>query len=215
MNINATMIFILLIKYAHANPCKCHCGRINEGFSIGTPKGVSSRTNGGHITKPHEYPWMAFILHGKVGVCGGSLISAQHVLTAAHCVFLPHTEERMKPDEVSVKLGLHNKLDENVTAIKVSKIYIYDPCFKNNNPEESGSDIAILTLEKPVKFSKTISPVCLPSNAEELHINKTVTVTGWGWKQLKEEDPDPYLKKVKLSVVSNDVCRKQNYTMQR
>ena len=121
----------------------------------------------------------------------------------------------MKADEVSVKLGLHNKLDKNVPTIKVSQIKMYDPCFINANPEESGPDIAILTLEKPVAFTKKIHPVCLPSNAEELHINKTVTVTGWGWKQLKEEDPDPNLKEVKLSVVSNNVCSKQNYTMQR
>ena len=208
MNIPLILFIIAFLKYAHSDPgLQCQCGRIN--------KRVSSRTNGGNITKPHQYPWMALILHGPTGVCGGSLISSQHVLTAAHCVFRPHSDKRLKADHIGVKLGLHNKLDKKVPTIKVSKINLYDPCFKNTNVDESGPDIAILTLEKPVTFNDKIGPVCLPSNAEKLHINKTVTVTGWGNKFLKVHDPDPNLKEVNLSVVSNDICRKQNYTMQK
>ena len=37
---------------------------------------------GGVEANPHEYPWNVYMNIG----CGGSLISKQHVLTAAHCV---------------------------------------------------------------------------------------------------------------------------------
>jgi hypothetical protein len=43
------------------------------------------------------------------------------------------------------------------------------------------NDIAILKLDSPVKFSNTISPVCLPSSGtKDLYVNKEAVVVGWG-----------------------------------
>ena len=40
----------------------------------------------GHSPAPkHAYPWMVAMLIDGRHFCGGSLIDAQHVLTAAHC----------------------------------------------------------------------------------------------------------------------------------
>ncbi|GFT85659.1 hypothetical protein NPIL_438961, partial [Nephila pilipes] len=45
---------------------------------------------GGHDAKEHSWPWMVSIHISRNGtprrfICGGSLISYRHVLTAAHC----------------------------------------------------------------------------------------------------------------------------------
>ena len=44
---------------------------------------------GGFQTEEHEYPWQVFIESPdkrEEPWCGGSLITNQHVLTAAHCI---------------------------------------------------------------------------------------------------------------------------------
>ena len=61
--------------------------------------GKSNRVHeiyGGEETLPHEYPWNVYLRGG----CGGSLISNQHVLTAAHCM-------KTSPDKIKVHMGMN------------------------------------------------------------------------------------------------------------
>lgn len=41
------------------------------------------------------------------------------------------------------------------------------------------NDIAILTLDSPVQFTKTVRPICLPRN-ERQYSGMYATVIGWG-----------------------------------
>ena len=40
---------------------------------------------GGCESNPHSIPWQVAILSSRTKHCGGTLISSQHVMTAAHC----------------------------------------------------------------------------------------------------------------------------------
>ena len=40
---------------------------------------------GGSFAKPHEYPWIVGVVDNS-GKCGGTIISKNLVITAAHCV---------------------------------------------------------------------------------------------------------------------------------
>ena len=44
---------------------------------------------GGEVSTPHAWPWHVGLEHytHRDPICGGSLLTERHVLTAAHCVY--------------------------------------------------------------------------------------------------------------------------------
>lgn len=69
------------------------------------------------------------------------------------------------------------------------------------------NDIAILTLESPVFFTQSISPVCLPSAGSTVqYTNKEAAVIGWG--ALKEGGSQPsVLQQVTVQIITNQKCK--------
>jgi secreted trypsin-like serine protease len=46
---------------------------------------VQDRIVGGSTSFPGEWPWAVAVVRDGVVICGGSLISKKHVLSAGHC----------------------------------------------------------------------------------------------------------------------------------
>ncbi|EFX78208.1 hypothetical protein DAPPUDRAFT_320718 [Daphnia pulex] len=109
---------------------------------------------GSDVARRNQYPYMVrsnFKFH-----CGGSLISGNEILTAAHCF----------------------------------------------------NDIAILTLEHPVKFSASISPVCLPPDGSaDSYDGRLVYAKGWGHTKEKGTASD-FLRHVTKIVVPTETCQR-------
>ena len=65
--------------------------------------------------------------------------------------------------------------------MRVAKWDVY-PGYVANISGVPLNDIAILTLETPVNFTKFIQPVCLPDNDNTNSIDKeeSFTISGWG-----------------------------------
>ena len=67
----------------------CRCGPVRS-FPWEIEPRISSPAKpqkiiGGGPTDPHEYPYQVLLTYYGSFFCGGSLITRQHVLTAAHC----------------------------------------------------------------------------------------------------------------------------------
>ena len=146
--------------------------------------------------------------------CGGALISADHVLTAARCV------EGQSPSSVEVLLGQHSvsfKWSDSVTRLDVSSITL-DPLYNISNGQ---NDLAILTLAQQATFSSKVAPICLPWSCgghSDDYTGQVATVTGWGltyYNSTDAERPD-VLQEVEINVTSNEECQKafKNYTTQ-
>ncbi|XP_058799940.1 serine protease persephone-like isoform X2 [Phymastichus coffea] len=109
--------------------------------------------------------------------CGGTLITLQYILTAAHCVINNHNK---KPSEA--KLGATDLTDtsDSVQNIKISKL-IHHPKYKQSLMYH---DIAILKLERPAVMTKYVKPICLQTkpipNLSTLVNATSLIVTGWG-----------------------------------
>ena len=140
--------------------------------------------------------------------CGGSLISDLQIATAAHCV------AGKTVDDVAVVLGTDNAKEElaNDNYHFLFKIEIY-PLYEilDNSMDKTwkhSSDVAILTLEKPLVLSPKINPLCLPTDAEakETFVGKEPIVAGWGVTETGETSMKQQMQ-VKVPIISNDQCQ--------
>lgn len=139
------------------------------------------RIIGGRTAVSGSWPWQVGIYTTKYShFCGGALISDQHVLTAAHCVW-----ERMATD-INVHLGSHQRLamDSTEMLVGVDDVCV-TPNFRTTGKTAGFEDIAILKLSHPVNTSATVQPVCLPASGQELAGGSELYITGWGTTKAK------------------------------
>ncbi|XP_069491107.1 complement C2-like [Ambystoma mexicanum] len=96
-------------------------------------------------------PWHALI-QLKDPICRGSLVAKNWVLTAAHCF-------HGGADQAKAVIG--------GTSYKIAQIFQH-PCYDVSKLKDEGIkefydyDIALLKLEKPVRFSEIARPICIP-----------------------------------------------------
>ena len=163
-----------------------------------------TRIVGGDFVSIEQFPFMAKVLifdsNGGVGNCGGSIISSEAILSAAHC-FIDANGLPKALDAVSVILGLTNWRDasENRDAIfNVTEIIVHP----QYNVETNENDIAILRLSR----STNLPPITLPTQSTFLpQGTESVTVAGWGTTSEGGELSDR-LKAVTLSAVPQSEC---------
>ncbi|RUS80386.1 hypothetical protein EGW08_011851, partial [Elysia chlorotica] len=163
----------------------------------------NNRIVGGTEALSHEFPWQVSLMYNGHHMCGGTLIDAQWVLSAAHCF------ENTYRDQWRVAVGLHDKstiYQRNYLAVMhVYSHANFDTTGANDN------DIALLKLERPVDISgREVRTACLPS-ANENFDNQMCVVSGWG-SRVEDGNSQRYLQKVSLPVLRNDLC---NYWMGR
>lgn len=142
--------------------------------STASAQSVKPRIIEGTAAAPGEYPWQVFLritVDGDTFQCGGSLVSATHVLTAQHCI------DGAQPSGVQVRANSINRTSggdlRQVSAFAVHPF---------NDPSLARYDVAVLTLSAPVPNAKPIVPV-EPSPSPDDALWETgdqLTITGWG-----------------------------------
>lgn len=106
---------------------------------------------------------------------------------------------------LTVRLGEHNiRISTEVKHVerKVKRVVRH----RGFDSRTLYNDIAILTLDQPVTFTKAIQPVCLPAPGTRQFNGLTGTVVGWG--SLRENGPQPsVLQEVTLPIWGNAECK--------
>jgi secreted trypsin-like serine protease len=136
---------------------------------------VTTQVVGGTPVADGDYPFVAALLDVRNGrsayrrqYCGGSLIDARHVLTAAHCV------DWMKRDNLRVIVGRTALNSKEGQTRQVSRVAVH-PAY-----DEAPNDAAVLTLSAPVTG---IVPIRLAANtpADNDFENSGILLTTAGW----------------------------------
>jgi secreted trypsin-like serine protease len=131
---------------------------------------IIQRIVGGFETVPNSWPWIVS-LRVRDHFCGGTLIDARHVLTAAHCL------TGANPSTLRVVAGLHQRLNTNTGRTQnmgVSRIFLHE----QYNSIAHAHDIAIIRLSQPVQLNAYVSLICLPG--PDPQESTSVTAAGWG-----------------------------------
>ncbi|CAF1144809.1 unnamed protein product [Adineta steineri] len=150
------------------------------GKQLITPRSSkSSRIFGGEDAIANSWPWMIYYQEKKLcgsnvcsGICGGTLINANYIITAAHCIGTKNATD------ITLIAGMHNRVSTTETATRqvrtVQSIYVhpkYDTVTNIN-------DIAVLRVSVPFILNTYVQPACLPGG--EPKPNDQVVIAGWG-----------------------------------
>ncbi|KAM6897995.1 tryptase delta-like [Lycodopsis pacificus] len=180
--------------------CAVLAGQGSKAQDCGLAR-LNTRIVGGENATAGSWPWQVSMHITSVGfhVCGGTLISDQWVLTAAHCIVV-------SPSAWILYFGRETQSGPNINEVNrtVSQIIVH-PDYNNNTLYNN--DIALMKLQRPVIFTDYIRPVCLASSSSQFHTSTPCWATGWG--RLGRDDPLPAfqsLQEVQIPVIGEKQC---------
>ncbi|XP_059181948.1 ovochymase-1 [Centropristis striata] len=150
----------------------------------------------GNLTEscPSFWPWQVSLQANGRHYCSGALIHRRWVLTARHC--------NVRAKEDVVVLGVHDLRFSASQTVPVDEVV--------NLPQDAGfpprTDLSLLRLSVPARFSPNVSPVCVPDEDEDLDDSWSCFTAGWGAsKAAGDVDPDR-LHHVGLTLVNQTAC---------
>uniref|UniRef100_A0A672I8J8 Transmembrane protease serine 4-like n=1 Tax=Salarias fasciatus TaxID=181472 RepID=A0A672I8J8_SALFA len=157
--------------------------------------GSNPRVVGGTDAVIEDWPWQVSLQQGGQHTCGGSLVSPEWVVSAAHC-FAGTKKELSRWRVVSGQTYL-----SSVGGSYVDRIILNG----NYDPAKNDYDIALMRLSSPITVGESRRPACLPPNALSLRAGTTMTVTGWGYLEENGKVSNS-LQQASLPLIDRSVC---------
>ena len=179
-----------------------------SAFDCTLPNGKSaSRVIGSRDVEHKQYPWQVDVYSGG-NLCGGSLIGASWVLTAAVCVDGSSRRPGVQTIAASDVRVVHGATDlrraQAASNRRVANIYVH-PGYDGNATH--GNDIALLRLSKPIRKAKSYAKLPSESDAAKFVVpGACAVITGHGVTKYAG-DVSPVLQAVNLSIVAQQDCR--------
>ncbi|EFX87197.1 hypothetical protein DAPPUDRAFT_236061 [Daphnia pulex] len=126
------------------------------------------------MASPHQYPFLVSFVDIYEETkelnfyCSGSLISPTQILTFDSCLTNSLYYIKIPLENLRVRLGTQylNETHNYAQMTRKVKEIIFD-------------DILIVTMDSPVEYSDTISPVCLVPDCFDDDSGQSVIATGW------------------------------------
>ncbi|XP_016979465.1 trypsin beta [Drosophila rhopaloa] len=170
-------------------------GTIPEGL---LPQ-LDGRIVGGTATTITSFPWQISLQRSGSHSCGGSIYSANVIVTAAHCL------QSVSASTLQIRAG-SSYWSSGGTVLKVAS-------FRNHegyNANTMVNDIAIIKLSGSLGFSSSIKSIGLagsnPANGA------AASVSGWGTQSSGSSSIPSQLQYVNVNIVSQSVCASGAYS---
>ncbi|EDV38405.1 uncharacterized protein Dana_GF21864 [Drosophila ananassae] len=158
------------------------------------------RIVGGEDASKAQFPHQISLRNAGSHSCGGSIISKNFILTAAHCVTNQQEDGSfvaIDADRFTIRAGSNDRFSGGV-LVNVVEVIFHEGYNTNLH-----NDVAVLRLESPLIFSSSIQPIALPS--VQTPDDADIIVSGWG--RLKAGGDLPrYLQYNTLKSISFEKC---------
>lgn len=178
----------------------------NKGYDSTVSRFINKKTPkivGGEPAPVGLYPWQASLMVSWIAspsdahFCGGSVLNAEWILTAAHCM------ENLKPQDFHVATGT-NHLRPGV-ARSNAEIQIVHSGY---NSDTYDNDIALVKLRQPIVIGTTVKPIrqMTPENEASVFVEgQPLFASGWGATREGGSGVD-VLHHVEVPYVNRDSC---------
>ncbi|CAN9511388.1 unnamed protein product [Ophioblennius macclurei] len=157
--------------------------------------GSVPRVVGGQDADIEDWPWQVSLQQAGQHTCGGSLVSPQWVVSAAHC-FAGNKKELSRWRVMSGRTYL-----STLGGSYVDRIILHG----NYDPAANDYDIALMRLSSPITVGVARRPVCLPPNNFGLPAGASMSVTGWGYVE-ENGKVSSTLQQASLPLIDRSVC---------
>ncbi|XP_033701520.1 kallikrein-14 isoform X2 [Tursiops truncatus] len=164
-------------------------------LAVATAQNQGDKIIGGSRCIRNSQPWQAALLAGphRSFLCGGSLLSDEWVITAAHCA---------RPN-LRVALGKHNLRIWEVTQ-QVLRVVRQVP-HPQYNPWTIANDLMLLQLEQPARLRRAVRPIAVASSCASA--GTPCLVSGWGTTSSPNARFPKFLQCVNINISSDRDCQ--------
>uniref|UniRef100_A0A182M804 Peptidase S1 domain-containing protein n=1 Tax=Anopheles culicifacies TaxID=139723 RepID=A0A182M804_9DIPT len=140
-----------------------------------------ARITNGLEAQPGQFPYQAIVM-SEFGIltvmCGGSVLTANFILTAAHCVMFDQVN---KAGGGTAILGAHNRLEVEPSQQHIrfnNGGIVVHPLYTVSNYR---FDVAVVRLNTALRFTVYVQPVRLPGLMDQRQFDGQIgTISGFG-----------------------------------
>ncbi|KAH8386750.1 hypothetical protein KR093_002389 [Drosophila rubida] len=133
--------------------------------------GATSRLLDGEAAAVGSHPYSVSVQFQDAHVCGGALLSAQHCVTAAHCVTRGNGIVSYPARSFAVRAGSIQR-SAGGQLVPVGSIVVHKEYADGLN------DLALLVLHSPLTLNANTQPIALASEAPP--VGAALSYSGWG-----------------------------------
>ncbi|NXL89806.1 FA10 factor, partial [Alectura lathami] len=132
-------------------------------------------------------------------ICGGTILNEYFILSAAHCI------NSSREFQVLVGVVERDKYEPNTAVHEVEKVISHE----EYDPKTYDSDIALIKLREPIKFSEDVIPACLPEEgfAKDVLMKQTFGVISGFGKPFERARPVRRMKVLQIPYVNTVTCK--------
>jgi trypsin len=164
-------------------------------LAAAVPAAASPRVVGGERASIVEFPWVVYLTDATgFQFCGGTVVAATKVLTAAHCM------ANQRADNLRVVVGREDKNTTDGRVVTATSVWV-SPNYRGD--PTGGSDFAVITLSRKVN----VPALSLAADAAPYQPNAMATVLGWG-RTSESGEASRYLMEASVPLVTDAACGK-------